>query len=161
MSTSKWVGSWSVSPVEFTSAPIYFNNQTLRARIKLSIGGTKIRLKFSNRFGHQPIFLSGVSVALEKDSDIAEGTNRSVTFHGESAITIQPEQEVIFSDEIALTAADLSTISISLFFSEKTSITTVYVGILKNLASFYQSMIQVIICIQASRVLKQWQISSI
>src|SRR3954453_14076696 len=101
--TPKWVGSWSVSPVDFSAAPVKLNNQTLRARIKLSIGGTKIRLKFSNRFGDQPIFLSGVSVALfKKDSDIQEGTNLVVTFNGESAIMIMPNQEVVISDEVEL-----------------------------------------------------------
>ncbi|ULT56172.1 GDSL-type esterase/lipase family protein [Neobacillus drentensis] len=127
--TPKWVGSWSVSPVDFNKAPLYLNNQTLRARIKLSIGGTKIRLKFSNRFGHQPIFLSGVSVALsKKDSDIAEGTNRVVTFNGEPAIMIMPNQEVVLSDEVDIKTVDLGSISISLFFSGKTKISTAFLG---------------------------------
>jgi hypothetical protein len=127
INTPKWVGSWSVSPVDFSTSPLHFNEQTLRANIKLSIGGSKVRLKFSNRFGHQPIFLSGVTVALaEKDSSIAEGTNRIVTFNGETAITIQPQQEVVVSDEIDLETVDLGSVSISLFFSKKTVVTTAY-----------------------------------
>ena len=118
MSTHKWVGSWSVSPVDFTDAPLYLDKQTIRAKIRLSIGGTKIRLKFSNRFGHQPVFLSGVTVALsEKDSDIVEGTNRMVTFNGKASTIIQAEQEVVWSDEIDLETANLSFISISLLSS--------------------------------------------
>lgn len=129
MDTHKWVGSWSVSPVDFTDAPLYLDKQTIRAKIRLSIGGTKIRLKFSNRFGHQPVFLSGVTVALsENDSDIIEGTNRMVTFNGKASTIIQAEQEVVWSDEIELETANLSFISISLFFSEETSITTAYLG---------------------------------
>nr|WP_263325128.1 SGNH/GDSL hydrolase family protein [Neobacillus sp. Marseille-Q6967] len=125
----KWVGSWSVSPVDFTSAPLHFNKQTLRAKIKLSIGGKKIRLKLSNRFGHQSIYLSGVTVALaDKDSGIAEGTNRPVTFNGESSITINPGQEVVISDEIELETTDLDCVSISLVFPEKTRVTTAYFG---------------------------------
>jgi lysophospholipase L1-like esterase len=127
--TPKWVGSWSVSPVGFSTSPLYFNEQTLRAKIKLSIGGSKLRLKFSNRFGHQPIFLSGVTVVLaDKDSSIAEGTNRIVRFNGESSITIQPQQEVVFSDEIDLETVDLESIFISLFFSGDTAVTTAYYG---------------------------------
>lgn len=129
MSTLKWVGSWSVNPVDFSMSPLQFNEQTLRTKIKLSIGGSKLRLKFSNRFGHQPIFLSGVTVALaEKDSSIAEGTNRIVRFNGDSSITIQPQQEVVFSDEIDLETVNLGSISISLFFSKKTAVTTAYYG---------------------------------
>jgi lysophospholipase L1-like esterase len=129
MSTPKWVGSWSVSPVDFSTSPLYYNGQILRTIIKLSIGGSKLRLKFSNRFGHKTIFLSSVTVALaEKDSSIAEGTNRIVRFNGDTSITIQPRQEVVFSDELELETVDLGSISISLFFSKKTSITTAYYG---------------------------------
>ena len=127
--TPKWVGSWSISPVDFSAAPLYLNNQTLRARIKLSIGGTKIRLRFSNRFGHQPIVLSGVSLALsETDSDIQESTNLVVTFNGEPSIVIKPNQEMVMSDQVEINTADLGSISISLFFSGKTEITTAYLG---------------------------------
>jgi lysophospholipase L1-like esterase len=129
MKDSKWVGSWSVSPVDFTSAPLQFYNQTLRAKIKLSIGGSKIRLRFTNRFGHQPIFLSGVTVALAKnDSDIAEGSNHPVSFNGEYSIKLQPGQDIVFSDEIELETTNFENVSISLFFKENTVITTAYLG---------------------------------
>ena len=127
--TEKWVGSWSVSPVDYSSAPLHFNNQTLRAKIKLSIGGKKIRLKFSNRFGHQPVSLSGADVAIAYENrNISEGTNRKVTFDGEQSIVMQPLQNEVYSDEIDLETTNLESVAISLFFSGNTSIATAYLG---------------------------------
>ncbi|MGM0924024.1 MAG: hypothetical protein ACQEWW_22930 [Bacillota bacterium] len=129
MSAKNWTGSWSVSPVDFSSSPLHFENQTLRARIRLTIGGTKLRLRFSNRYSSEPVILSGIQVASSKsDSEILESSNRLVTFNGLSSIIIHPKQEVVFSDEIALKTADLAEVSVSLFFSEKTVITTAYLG---------------------------------
>jgi len=128
-SANNWAGTWSVSPVDFSTSPLYFENQTLRARIRLTIGGTKLRLRFSNRFGHQPILLSAVGVAsVNGDYTISERTNRLVTFNGNTSIIIQPKQEAVISGEIALETTGMDEICVSLFFLEKTTITTAYLG---------------------------------
>jgi len=57
-----WVGTWATSP-QATSA-ITFNNQTLRMIVRASVGGKKVRVRFSNAYGTQPLFIGAAHIAL-------------------------------------------------------------------------------------------------
>ena len=57
-----WVGTWATSP-QATSA-ITFNNQTLRMIVRVSLGGKKVRVRFSNAYGTVPLVLGAAHIAL-------------------------------------------------------------------------------------------------
>jgi hypothetical protein len=57
-----WVGTWATSP-QSTSA-ITFNNQTLRMIVHTSIGGKKVRVRFSNAYGTVPLVIDAAHIAL-------------------------------------------------------------------------------------------------
>ncbi|MBM7692060.1 lysophospholipase L1-like esterase [Peribacillus deserti] len=118
-----WVGSWSISPVDFSQSPFFFNNQTVRAAVRLSIGGNKMRLKFSNRFGGMPVVLSEVHVFIHRT-----GLRHPVLFQGSPMTGLQPYQEVIISDPIDLEIHDLEEVKVSMFFSGNETIETAYQG---------------------------------
>ena len=58
----QWVGTWATSP-QATNA-ITFNNQTLRMIVHTSIGGHKVRVRFSNAYGTQPLIIQEAHIAL-------------------------------------------------------------------------------------------------
>lgn len=100
--TENWVGSWAcaqmqVEPKNMAPAPGLSEN-TLRQIIRVSIGGKRMRLRFSNIFSDQPTVLKSVSVAnVVNAPGIDSKTQKELRFNGKPDITINPEQEV-FSD---------------------------------------------------------------
>jgi lysophospholipase L1-like esterase len=58
----RWVGTWATSP-QATNA-ITFNNQTLRMIVRVSVGGRRVRVRFSNAYGTVPLFIGAAHVAL-------------------------------------------------------------------------------------------------
>jgi lysophospholipase L1-like esterase len=97
-----WVGTWAcaqmlVEPNNMPPAPGLSEN-TLRQIIRVSIGGKRMRLRFSNIFSDQPTVLKSVSVANVVNAPIVDAkTQKELRFNGKQEITINPEQEV-FSD---------------------------------------------------------------
>src|SRR6266851_3754817 len=45
-----WVGTWSASP-QAIAAPIQINGQTVRQIVHTSLGGQRVRVRFSNAYG--------------------------------------------------------------------------------------------------------------
>lgn len=117
-STQNWVGTWAtaqqlVEPNNMPPPPGLTDN-TLRQIIRVSIGGKRLRLRFSNIFSDQPTVLKSVSIANVVDApSIDAGTQKRLTFKGNSEITLSLEQEV-FSDafDFALQPGQLLAITI-------------------------------------------------
>jgi lysophospholipase L1-like esterase len=77
-------------------------NQTFRTIVKPDLWGNKMRFRFSNVFGTQPVTFSSVTVALQEYSgNLLDGTLTPVTFSGRRSVTIPVGQE-IFSDGVRL-----------------------------------------------------------
>ncbi|WP_456311997.1 SGNH/GDSL hydrolase family protein [Pseudomonas shirazensis] len=97
-----WVGTWAcaqmlVEPNNMPPAPGLTEN-TIRQIIRVSIGGKRMRLRFSNIFSDQQTVLKSVSVANVIDAPIVDAkTQKELRFNGKTDITINPEQEV-YSD---------------------------------------------------------------
>ncbi|MEO6177381.1 MAG: SGNH/GDSL hydrolase family protein [Flavobacterium circumlabens] len=100
--TENWVGTWAcaqmlVEPNNMPPAPGLSEN-TLRQIIRVSIGGKRMRLRFSNIFSDQPTVLKSVSVANVVNAPIVDlKTQKELRFNGKRETTISPEQE-IYSD---------------------------------------------------------------
>src|SRR2546425_2750606 len=77
-------------------------NQTFRSIVKPDLWGNRMRFRFSNVFGTQPVIFNEVSVALQEYSgNVVRGTVTRVTFSGKTSVTIPVGLE-IFSDGIRL-----------------------------------------------------------
>jgi lysophospholipase L1-like esterase len=77
-------------------------DQTFRSIVKPDLWGDKMRFRFSNVFGTQPVIFNAVTVALQEYSgNVVEGTLTEVTFGGRKSVTIPMGQE-IWSDGINL-----------------------------------------------------------
>src|SRR5215472_12952694 len=88
-----WIATWATSPQSGTPDPreplLNIDNQTVRERVRASIGGSRIRLRFSNEFGSSPLLIGAATVAIPKDaSNVKQESIQTVTFEGHNSTTI-------------------------------------------------------------------------
>jgi hypothetical protein len=120
MVDAHWVGSWATSEQLLEPGNALsredLRDVTLRQIVHLSLGGSEIRLRLSNRFGSAPLHLTAIHVArsLSPDSDkTVPGTGESVTFSGSRDATIPPHSDYI-SDPVSFAVNKLSDLAITL-----------------------------------------------
>ena len=97
--------------------------QTLRLIVHTSVGGSEARIWLSNRFGVAPIRIG----SAHDQSAIKPGTDRALTFNGDTAVTIPPGA-TIASDPATLDVPALANLAVSLYFPEPTLATTLHPG---------------------------------
>ncbi|MFC4035603.1 GDSL-type esterase/lipase family protein [Streptomyces polygonati] len=119
--TDGWSGSWSVSPQ--SGGPSY-SNQTLRQIVHTSIGGSSARLRISNAFGSAALTVRDVHVAQRTSgSSVSTGTDRAVTFGGQSSVTVAAGA-VAVSDNVSFTVAAQSDVAVSFYLPNATGSAT-------------------------------------
>src|SRR5690348_7861528 len=97
-----WVGTWGSSP-QLTEPrnlppPPGLTSNTLRQIVQVSIGGEKLRARFSNAFGTNPVTMDSVHLAQWAGGGrIRTNTDRALAFDGKPAVTI-PAGESVISD---------------------------------------------------------------
>ena len=133
-----WVAAWATSPtaVDPDSKQPLLNlaQQTVRQRVRLSVGGTQLRIRLSNEFGSTPLTIGTATLALSKDAaTVTAETLRSLTFGGRSSVTI-PAGAPVLSDAVDLSVAAGAEISISLYFPEAVATPTFHGLALKRAA---------------------------
>lgn len=114
-----WVATWTMSPMAANALPdgenTGFTNQTIREVAHISIGGHRLRLRFSNAYGSTPLHIGAVHVALHaKGSAIRPGSDHALTFNGNSTAII-PAGALMLSDAIDMDVAPLCTLAVSIY----------------------------------------------
>ena len=129
-----WVGSWYTSQMAPDSKDELpadaFQGSTLRQVVHLTIGGEKLRVRFSNRFGTTPFHIASVHVALastEGAGAIVKGTDAALRFSGSPDVTIPAGADYI-SDPLGFRAGPLSDLAISIYFDSAPSGQTSHPG---------------------------------
>ncbi len=127
-----WVGAWGSSPqlteLRNLPPPPGLTSNTLRQVVQLSIGGKKMRARFSNAFGNGPVTVIAAHVALSNGGGaIRSETDKALTFGGKSSVSI-PAGEMIFSDPVGFDLAPLSDIAVTIHFGETSSNVTGHPG---------------------------------
>jgi len=108
-----WVGTWGAAPT-FPVGP-YFNLQTVRQFVRVSAGGSRVRLRLTNETGSLPVTLGPVSVARGLNGGaIDTTTSHPVTFGGRETVVLQPGVG-INSDPVEMVVPALSTLAVSFF----------------------------------------------
>ena len=123
-----WVTSWYAAPqpgwdsqfVLPMNVPAVLDNQTVREYVRISAGGGRIKLVFSNRYGKAPLAIGAVSLMMRE-------VTREVTFEGTRQVTIAPGATVT-SDPIALSVAPLSQLEVTTYLPRRTAITGFHWG---------------------------------
>ena len=116
-----WAGTWGAAPqlTENQNMPPRpgLASNTLRQVVHVSIGGKQLRVRFSNAFGNGPVTMSSVQMALSAGgSAIKPETSKSLTFHGEPAVTILPG-ELTMSEPVDFDLAPLTDIAVTIHFT--------------------------------------------
>lgn len=130
-----WVGSWTASPYPVAAAdqpPAPLANAVLRQVAHVSLGGSPIRVQFSNRSGNGPVTLRSVHVAICRaapavDSSIDSATDTALAFAGAASVTIGAGMEV-WSDPIDFALPPLANIAITTAFDSVPSALTGHAG---------------------------------
>ncbi|GAA3132774.1 SGNH/GDSL hydrolase family protein [Streptomyces rameus] len=74
--------------------------QGYRLIVRTSVGGTGVRVRFTNAFGDRPLTLDGMYAGLrDRGAAVRPGSNRPLTFGGTRAVTL-PAGAVAWSDPL-------------------------------------------------------------
>lgn len=106
-------GQQRTEPANLPPAP-GFKNTTLRQVIRVSLGGKRLRVRFSNEFGTVPITLTAAHIAKPlPNGAIRPETDRALTFRRTPSATIPPGG-FLDSDPIDFDLAPLSDLAVTL-----------------------------------------------
>ncbi|WP_328329265.1 SGNH/GDSL hydrolase family protein [Kribbella sp. NBC_00382] len=129
---AEWVGSWSTGIVKPESAGFTntgLNNQSARYVVRPSVGGDKVRIRFTNIYGDRPITIGAATVAKGNTatpigSDIDVASKRTLTFNGGSPTAVMNKGAELLSDPVNLKVPDLATLVISVYYPTATGPTS-------------------------------------
>ncbi|MCW3786713.1 GDSL-type esterase/lipase family protein [Plebeiibacterium sediminum] len=124
-----WVGTWSCAPYAAGSGNTppspYIKNNTLRQVVRVSIGGEKIRMKFSNKTCSTPVTMKSVKIAVSTGgSSIDASTIKELKFDGNSSVTMDPYGS-IYSDPIDFSLTPSMRVAITIYYGEADSNTDI------------------------------------
>src|SRR5918912_646894 len=109
--TTHWVGTWTAAPAPSEGAA--FSNHTVRMIPRVSIGGSRLRVRISNAHGTRPLAIGAAYVGLRSAGPaLVPGSNRRLTFGGDRSGTVAAGTHVV-SDAVELSFAPLSDLAIS------------------------------------------------
>jgi lysophospholipase L1-like esterase len=141
--TTHWVGTWAASPYydSGNQPPTSLANGVIRQITRVSIGGSQLRVQFSNLFGNGSVTIKSAHIALCKatplvDSTIDTATDTALAFSGTETVTIAQGKEV-WSDPVSFTVPALGNVTITTAFGSVPSQVTGHSGSRTN--SFIQA----------------------
>jgi lysophospholipase L1-like esterase len=108
-----FVGTWETA-VQLPQSPAGLTDQTERAMIHTSIGGSAVRVRLSNVYGSGPVTFGDVAVATRASgASVVAGTGRRLTFGGRRSVTIPAGREAL-SDPVRFRVRPEQDLAVSL-----------------------------------------------
>jgi lysophospholipase L1-like esterase len=127
----RWAHTWTampqltepgnLPPAPFTGAAAVLVDTTLRQTVHLSIGGRRLRVRFSNAFGGAPLPITAAAVALPAEGRpgvpaIRPGSSRPLTFGGRPS-TVVPVGAPVVSDPVDLPVSPGSELTVTVYLA--------------------------------------------
>lgn len=119
-----WVGIWSASPLKpdpvgTTDQALLsrtgFEDQTLRQMVYPHFSASTVRVRLSNTYGDQPLWIGEAHIGLQsEDAALVSDSDRALTFSNSSSVAIPPGAEV-YSDPVSLAVDRTHNLAISLY----------------------------------------------
>jgi lysophospholipase L1-like esterase len=132
--TERWTASWaSAQMIAGTNEALpagSLDGATLRQVVRLSVGGSRLRVLLSNRFGTTPLEIARVSVAIATGagaSTIVAGSEHALRVAGRDRIVIAPGAES-WSDPVALPTRHGADLAISMHVTHFPAVQTSHPG---------------------------------
>ncbi len=123
--SAEWVASWSAPPhaplgTEGPFGAASYDNVTLSQILRVSEGGVRLRVRFSNRYGTGPLTVGAARVVRIDDAGREiDGTSRTLSFGGDSGAVI-PRGAPFTSDAVTLTVPSLSRLKVEFYLPKPT-----------------------------------------
>jgi lysophospholipase L1-like esterase len=118
---TRWLGTWAASPM---SSPVGFGqpspaNTTYRNLIRISAGGSTLRVELTNEFGTRPLTIGAAHVALSAGAGaIQPGSDHALTFGSQPSVIIPPGAPM-FSDPIPMQVPALASLVVSVYLPDQ------------------------------------------
>jgi len=116
-----WVGTWAASPMPVEAQNSLtgddLHDVTVRQIVHLSVGGSELVLRLSNRHTSEALRISSIHVAqavAPGSSKIVPGTDKALSFSGVPDVIIPPRADYL-SDPIAFSSNSLSDLAITIY----------------------------------------------
>jgi lysophospholipase L1-like esterase len=116
---AEWIGTWAASPVPPApgfgppGGPTAFADQTIKQTVRISAGGRRVRVRFTNAYGTKALAIGGASVSLGDRPPIP------LTFAGQRSAIVPPGAPML-SDPVNLAVRPLAKLGIRLYLPEDT-----------------------------------------
>jgi lysophospholipase L1-like esterase len=131
-SKDQWLTTWAtapqlVEPKNLAPEPGLSGN-TLRQIVRVSVGGKKLRLRFSNKYSMDSLEVKAVFIAVPSDSSNVDATSiRSLAFEKKNSFKIAPGSD-IYSDEVNFNLKPNSLLAITISYTKVTQSVTGHPG---------------------------------
>ena len=122
---AEWVATWSASP----HAPVgtvgpfaaaSYENVTISQILRISEGGERVRVRFSNRYGTVPLSIGAARIVrIDASGREIAGTSRPLSFEGDPTAVI-PRGAPFASDAVKLALPSLSRVKVELYLPKAT-----------------------------------------
>jgi lysophospholipase L1-like esterase len=128
-----WVGVWAAPPSDASRGTDTFDpfdwdqydasrnpksdtrNETTRAILTPTFGGSTTRVRLSNRFGTVPVTFTHATLALRaSEAALVPGTTAPLTFGGDQSVTVEPGQDVV-SDPVGFSFEAFQSLAVSVY----------------------------------------------
>lgn len=130
--TEGFFAAWAAPQGRIAEQAPALDNSTVRVIVRPTIDGTALRIKLENTVANTPVtFASAYIGELDRDATLVAGTNRRLTFAGQSAVTLAP-QAGIYSDAIDFPVRAFQRLAVSLDVVSASEISTHALGLATN-----------------------------
>jgi len=131
-----WITTWAASSEMADPDPdeplLRIDDQTVRERLRVSVGGAQLCIRLSNEYGSAPLLIGSATVAMAKDAaSVRPGSIQTVTFGRRNSVSIAAGAPVL-SDPVSFPVAPGSEITISLYFPKRVATPTLHSLALKR-----------------------------
>ncbi|WP_412544411.1 GDSL-type esterase/lipase family protein [Longispora sp. K20-0274] len=135
----RWSGAWTAATMRPSGSPFLptwaeggFDHQSLRQVVRLSAGGSELRLRLSNVYGGSPLRVTGATVGrTDTGAAVLPDTIRTVRF-GRAASTVIPAHGTAVSDPVALPVPARGQVTVTLYFDRPTGPATYHMISMAN-----------------------------
>ena len=114
-----WAGALGASPTIPPAGGKAFENQTVRQVVRLSTGGSAVRIRFTNEYSDKPLDIGAATIAIAGADGKPTGEILALTFGGKPSVAI-PAGAPLLSDPVALSVKALDSLSLSIFLPTAT-----------------------------------------
>ncbi|OIV36691.1 hypothetical protein BIV57_14950 [Mangrovactinospora gilvigrisea] len=109
----RWVGSWEAA--DQLGRTVDLRGRTVRMTMRVTLGGSAVRVRLSNSFGTDPLRIGAATVAYRQaDAGAVPGTVRRLRFSGNPSVTV-PAGGRLVSDAVPLDVPARATLAVSLY----------------------------------------------